>query len=384
MPRTRRDYENSGERLQTPEKLDRNLTTSAAGPSKPNRKAKPKNPPKRKRSTKVDVIENPKTKQARTSRDHQEEVNETESDDEGYQPQPESSGSSGRLIAYSYEKPTQVQFIEGDETVTMTVDNDGTSYCETASEDEQVDYEDDNEVSFRNDNLKTTHEEESDYETVELMQQLREHAPQVEYHQPQPQSSVRNERIHELDVEMKTKLVQMRHLLVQGGLTESVQEIDQTIDSLTDNRRKKGRNKCKFQNGNENGNSNKSNSIMKKQMRRQVQNPITLADKLLESLSEETIYKNAVPKKSHASSSSEDNDLVNTSDETTNDQMGDLNLIEGGFVTEPWHRECTYDDEHTMQQRRRSAPDPIPSTSRMPPRRKTPPRMPTPEGQNSL
>ena len=248
-----------------------------------------------------------------------------------------------RLIAYGYEKPTTVNFEEGDETVTMLVQDNDDSYAQ--SEDEEVDYEDDNEVSFKDDNYESQSESKLEGEIKSHAQDLGRPREEVMLPHPQRLDQVDeaecNSEIRKLDLEMKEKLVQMRKIMRQGGLTESAAEVDKSIRDLqshTSGDRGKYHHfhqRSKSANTNTNSNKNRRGVIKHRQFKSQGEQVLDMANNLLTTLSEETLYKSAVPKKSRDSSSSEDVDidLVNTSDETMNENFSNLEITDNILPT---------------------------------------------------
>ena len=120
----------------------------------------------------------------------------------------------------------------------------------------------------------------------------------------------REDRIKQIDAEMKEKINELHELMSEGGLVESAQRLADITPALTGSYKRKHSNvestqnkaQAKTHDGNVNTNQNAT-----------FRGRCETAD-INNSRSEETIYQNAIPAKRN-SSSSEDDGLLNSSDE---------------------------------------------------------------------
>ena len=172
------------------------------------------------------------------------------------------------MIPHGYENPTRVDFAEGGKIVTMTVDTEQESVNDSEGE-EEVDYEDDPEVSFHQE--QSLDESELDPDSSQNSQSetdqdesSNEDSPVANQHDAELTNDDRRKQIQDLDLEMKEKLIQMRKLLKKGGLTESAEEVERSLLELQErNSRKSGNFQDTPQIGNANANSNRQSSASK-------------------------------------------------------------------------------------------------------------------------
>ena len=233
-----------------------------------------------------------------------------------------------------------VRFDDGDHIMEMEVNKGDVSYC--SSESEEDDEEIDHEVSF-----KESHPSSEDYETSSSETETRsesESRSTSPRENERPSSDVerddygrarkkkkvtpkstpnrsRSEKLRDLDAEITEKLQELQSLMEEGGLDGSASLIaKQLLPKLT-----KSTSVKEGEQINTNSNSvhvNKGRKIKKGMNGRGSCSPSFNPRDLL---SEETIYERAVPSK-RGSSSSEDNGLIDTSDEIITVEFNNLNV----------------------------------------------------------
>ena len=229
-------------------------------------------------------------------------------------PQTQAQGHAPR------SKAVEVNFDEDGQDFHMTVDVDEDCYG-------QSEEESDREVSFRQSGQSAAPSssdesgQESDSESIS-----NDDLDPSNESEKLPLS--REERIKQLDEEMKTKIKELHDLVVEGGLQNTTSEL-----GVSFNVPKKVANpqqgNASFANKNDNASVNRSKVAQPKSIMKNKRTPNGSSP----THSEETIYKDAVPTQfqNRISSSSDDLD-IDTSDETINFDFGDLNLMSGPFV----------------------------------------------------
>ena len=157
----------------------------------------------------------------------------------------------------------------------------------------------------------------------------------------------KQQRLKELDEEMALKLQEIQSLMETEGLSKSAQVISNQMIRREPNRMATQTN---FNNAGTNYNENSANKdLINKENKCQSQPNIENSNRPMNATSEETIYRRAVPDKIN-SSSSDDDCLVNTSDELITAEFGNLKVISPQIISGDRNRP------------RRQ--EPVPSTSR--------------------
>ena len=195
----------------------------------------------------------------------------------------------------------EAQFLEGDQLMSMKVtDVEDSLYCTESSADEadsekdnsdQEDKEDENEIDFPG--LDKSRDTQSDDNS-----EATEDTPATVQTPPCSRASSTQARIKEIDDEMKGKLMELHDLMLKGGLTESVEVLENCMKITTGKDSQNQTNSAKRKKGErlESNNINDNHSQGR--------------EKSMESQSEETIYRNAIAKCISSSS-----DEIDTSDE---------------------------------------------------------------------
>ena len=145
----------------------------------------------------------------------------------------------------------------------------------------------------------------------------------------------RKEKIKELDREMKQKLQELRNLMSEEGLQESVEMLDATFEVEQDRPRLRlpaGKNS----NANSNVKPGKISVQKLKNIRRTSYNQYPKDANVRSVPSEDTIYQRAVNKR--GSSSSEDANKQELSDESLDVGLNNLNVTFDGIVGDAVHR----------------------------------------------
>ena len=136
------------------------------------------------------------------------------------------------LIAYGYEKPTRVEFIEENQVFNMTVEEDNFTDLDA------VDYEDDvsdHKVSFKESNAKYSSENSSDEE--EQGEITNPNEPEESSDEVTLTEQQRQVRMMEINQEMCSKFIELQRMMKQGSeMEESVQEAERTLQLLDQGR----------------------------------------------------------------------------------------------------------------------------------------------------
>ena len=210
-----------------------------------------------------------------------------------------------------------VQFEEDGQQFMMEVQapSDSDTFSSQSDDDED---DDEHEVSFKDssNNHTSDSDEELDYSEDELDNTTTET-------EARNQHEIRQRKIKKIDKEMKKKLQELQSLMYEGGMTESVKEIEKTLDVV---QRSAGKTR-KRSVGDKPSETQNQNSTVHRRIDKQMtrfSGTVNLS-KPCNSPSEDTIYEKANPEKRRFSSSSDD-DIINSSDEMLAVQIDSLNV----------------------------------------------------------
>ena len=215
----------------------------------------------------------------------------------------------------------------------MTVDAENDSYVQS---EEEVDYEDDQEVSFKEQTSQSeleteTKDEADDGEVTDSESENDGEASTSSGREGQTLSQEnRKRRIKILDIEMQDRLKEIRELLSQGGLDQSVKEVDKIqVENANRHKSEPGMN---F-NHNSNRNEVVNKGIIKdRQAGRRPHSVGQVNYDTTRSISDDTIYENAVPMKERRSSSSDEANGTDSSREILSMHFDDMNILDGSIV----------------------------------------------------
>ena len=273
------------------------------------------------------------------------------------------------MIPFGYENPTQVEFVDEGQQMTMTVEGD--QFSTVFSSDEELDYEEDQEVGFKetlqSEIYSDTELDEDEGEISESDSAIEQNDSQypstsdaqtqgnMKQRQMSPQQ--RNKRIKELDAEMQDRLKEIRALLDDGGLKPSVQE----VNKIQQNSKHKMVQGPKSVNFNLNSNKGGVSSADMRSDKHWVM--IELSHQAENSKSDETIYENAIPLKDRLSSSSKEAYITDSSDEFLNAHFNDMQVIDDSVVeNRSLDDRCKCDDRSRQKTRRDDNRSPRAST----------------------
>ena len=269
--------------------------------------------------------------------------NEVESDDQrGHKRHRKSATcTSSKNSVNGNENLVHVTFPDGDQEFEMRVNVEDESFYE--SNDEEAD----GEVSFHYSGDGQTTEGEDSKEGRSTSEDENYGDTVAEFSKPKS----RKEKIKELDREMKQKLQELRNLMSEEGLQESVEMLDAMFEVEQDRpqvRQTSGKNL----NANSNVKSNKLSTQKLKYNRRASCDRYPRDTNVKSVPSEDTIYERAVNKR--GSSSSEDANQQDLSDESLDVGLNNLNVTLNEIVGDPVHKYDRHD----------KSSEPQPSTSR--------------------